>query len=94
MKMLQIRCQNVPSSSSDFIYSKTCFKGPCVNFHFMDRIKSSTILLNFFKVYDYCEALREWFADASGELPVMYYPWVTSFTRIYNKKVQEKSISI
>ena len=39
-----------------------------------------------------CEALRGRFADASGELPVMNYAWVTSFTRTYNTKVQEKSI--
>ena len=41
-----------------------------------------------------CEALRERFADASGELLVVKYPWVTSFTHMHNTKVQEKSVFI
>ena len=51
------------------------------------RFRSPSMWMN-------CEALRERFADASGELPVVNHPWVTSFIHMYNTKVQEKSISI
>ena len=40
----------------------------------------------------WCEALQERFAVASVELPVVNYPWVTSFTCMHNTKVQKKSV--